>query len=126
MPYRGSAAVNDPLGELVPGRRNQDFFLNAKSQAWWWLRSKFEATYRAVAQGVKPEDPDSLISIPSDLPELNELLTEISQPVFKLNQVGKVQTDKHAGGRSPDRADALVIAFEPSTAWMTIWKKLAN
>ena len=126
MSYRGSAAVNDPTGELVTGRKNQDFFLNAKSQAWWWLRSKFEATYRAVVQGVKPPDPDALISIPSDLPELRELLAELSQPVFKLNQAGKVVVDKHAGGRSPDRADALVIAFEPSTQWLTIWTRLAR
>ncbi len=122
--FRGSAGVYDPDHEQTPGRKNVDFFLNAKSQAWWHLRTKFQATYRAVVQGVRPFDADALISIPAELPELNDLMVELSQPVFSLNQSGKIVIDKHAGGRSPDRADALMIAFQPGTAWFEMWMKL--
>jgi phage terminase large subunit len=122
--YRGSGAVCDPTGELVPGRKNEDFFLNAKAQAWWHVRRKFEATYRAVVLGQRPFDPDALISLPSDLPELNDLLVELSWPTFSLNQAGKVLIQKYDGGRSPDRADAVVIAFQPGTGWLEVWTKL--
>jgi phage terminase large subunit len=111
---------------MVSGRTNQDFFLNAKSQGWWWLRMKFQATYRAVVMGERPFDPEALISLPADLPELNELLVELSQPLFKLNQTGKVVIDKKAGGRSPDRADALMIAFQPATEWAAVWLAAAE
>ncbi len=122
--FRGSGAVYEPDDEQTPGRKNVDFFLNAKSQAWWHLRTKFLNTYRAVVQGQRPFDPDTLISLPAELPELNELLVKLSQPTFSLNQAGKIVIDKHAGGRSPDRADALMIAFQPGTGWLETWTKL--
>jgi hypothetical protein len=45
LPFRGSGAVNDPEGEDVRGRKNQDYFANAKAQAWWALRTRFQKTY---------------------------------------------------------------------------------
>src|SRR5665213_3060051 len=80
--FRGSGAVYDPEGETVPGRKNKGYFLNAKSQAWFHLRAKFLATYRAVVLGARPFDPEMLISIDPALPELPELLIELSQPTF--------------------------------------------
>jgi hypothetical protein len=77
-------------------------------------------------QGTRPFDADSLITIPADLPELSELLVELSLPTFTLNQTGKVVIDKKSGGRSPDRADALMIAFQPGTTWQDMWVKLAE
>lgn len=124
--YRGSGAVYDPEGELVTGRENQDYFLNMKAMAWWWVRMKVEATFRAVVLGRRPFDPEALISLPGDLPELGELLIELSQPTFTLNQTGKLVIDKNAGGRSPDRADAVVIAFEPGTQWAELWTRLGS
>lgn len=58
--------------------------------------------------------------------ELGKLLGELSQPTFTLNQTGKVVIDKHAGGRSPDRADALVIALQPGRTALEAWLKLAS
>jgi hypothetical protein len=48
----------------------------------------------------------------------------LTQPTFALNQSGKVVIDKHAGGRSPDRADAVTIAFQPSRSALEVWLKL--
>jgi phage terminase large subunit len=76
--FRGSGSVYDPTGETIPGRKNQDYFLSAKSQGWWHLRAKFNATFRAVVLGMRPFDPEMLISIDPNLPELSELLIELS------------------------------------------------
>lgn len=125
-PYNGGAAVYDSEGETVPGRKNRDTFLNRKAQSWWALRQRFQLTHRAVVGGVRPFDPDALISIDPALPELNELLAELSQPTFSLNGAGKMQIDKYGGGRSPDRADAVCIAFQPEISSLATWMKLAR
>jgi phage terminase large subunit len=109
--FRGSAAVFDPEGEDVKGRKNEDFFANMKAQAWWSLRTRFQKTYRAVQAG-KADDPDALISIPGDLPHRAKLCMELSQPTYSLNAVGKILVDKTPdGARSPNLGDAVMIRF---------------
>jgi hypothetical protein len=110
--FRGSAAPADPQGELIPGRTNADYFLNLKAMFWMALRERFRATYRAVAEGAAV-DPDSIISISQTLPELEQLLVELSMPTFSITAAGKVQIDKLAGGRSPNRSDAAMMCFAP-------------
>jgi len=110
-PFRGSGAVYDPDGSMVEGRLNKDYFANLKAQSWWALRLRFQATYRAVAEGM-PFDPDAIISISPDLPELTTLVTELSQPTYSLNATGKVLVDKTPeGAMSPNLADAVMIAY---------------
>lgn len=110
-PFRGSAAVNNPESEDVKGRKNQDFFLNLKAQSWWALRIRFQQTFRAVVEGVEVA-ADSIISIPSDLPNRTRLCAELSQPTYSINTIGKVVIDKApAGARSPNLADAVMIRF---------------
>jgi hypothetical protein len=123
-PFRGSGAAHDPEGEMVPKRKNKDFFLNAKAQAWWSLRMRFQETYRAVVEGM-PYDPDAIISIRSDLPELSALIMELSQPTYTINGVGKVQIDKKPDGtKSPNLADAVMIAYQPAARSLDIWSRL--
>lgn len=112
-PFRGSAAVDDPEGEMVPKRKNKDYFANLKAQSWWALRQRFQATHRAVVEGM-PCSPDELISIDPNLPELITLTMELSQPTYSINTVGKILIDKQPDGtRSPNLADAVMIAFQP-------------
>jgi hypothetical protein len=112
--YRGSAAALDPDGEMVPGRRNADFFANLKAQSWWSLRQRFQATHRAIAEGGQ-FDADELISIAPDLEELPQLLQELSQPTYSINGAGKIVIDKApAGFKSPNLADAVCMVFAPS------------
>jgi phage terminase large subunit len=114
-PYRGSAAVEDPTGEMIPGRTNADFFANLKAQSWWALRMRFQATHRAIAEG-RAADPDAIISLAPHLAELAQLLQELSQPTYSINAAGKVVIDKTPPGcRSPNLADAVCIAFSPAT-----------
>ena len=119
--FRGSGEVIDPDKDPFlrngqargsgKGRTNFDFFANRKAQAWWALRTRFQITYRAVVEGAE-FDPADIISIPKELPELGKLAIELSQPTYSQNNVGKIVIDKIAeGGLSPNRADAVMIAY---------------
>lgn len=121
LPFRGSGEVLDKEADPFQNdenrddnkktRTNDDFFANAKAQMWWALRTRFKRTYRAVILGL-PYDPDEIISIPSSLPEYRRLLVELSQPTYRQNDVGKIVIVKTPEGtRSPNLADAVMIAF---------------
>jgi hypothetical protein len=111
--FRGSSGVHDPDGSLVEGRLNRDYFANLKSQSWWSLRLKFQMTARAVLDGL-PYNADEIISIDPDLEELNALVSELVQPTYSVNAVGKIVVDKTPeGAMSPNLADAVMIAYSP-------------
>jgi phage terminase large subunit len=118
--FRGSGGVHLPEGEDVKGRKNQDYFANAKAQAWWALRTRFQKTYRWIRDG-EVSSFDDIISLPKDVPNLMKLVSELSQPVYHVSLVGKIVVDKAPDGvRSPNLADALMIRFAPGTAPMKI------
>jgi phage terminase large subunit len=123
--FRGSGAVVDPDAPIPSAtrdprdkndRKNADYFANAKAQAWWNLRVRFQRTHRAVTEGAQ-FDPDELISIAPDLPELHALTVELSQPTWSKNGAGKILIDKAPNGsKSPNRADAVMILYSPQPA----------
>lgn len=126
QPFRGSGPVHDPEGQMVKERLNKDFFANAKAQSWWALRMRFQATYRAVVEGMS-FDPDEIISLDSSLKELSLLTMELSQPTYTINAVGKVVIDKAPDGtKSPNLADAVMICYQPASRAIDIWKRLAG
>lgn len=111
--YRGSSSPMFPE-RIVPGtnRTNEDFYLNRKAQAWWTMRFRFQQSYRA-AKGEK-YDPENIISIARDIPELQRLLSELSQATVKETANGKLQIEKTPdGAMSPNLGDACVMAFAP-------------
>ncbi len=121
--FRGSGAVVDPDGnpflssgefkDKEKGRTNDDFFANAKAQGWWFLRRRFQMTYRAVVEQL-PFNPDDIISISSSILEHRKLMTELSQPTYTENNVGKILVDKMPEGtRSPNLADCVMICYAP-------------
>jgi len=114
--FRGSDAVSNPDENINAGsddgRRNRDYFANAKAQFWWGLRKRFEATHKAVTGGDATFNPDELISLSSGLPLLAELTTELSQPSYKFNGAGKMVINKAPDGvASPNLADAIMMCF---------------
>jgi phage terminase large subunit len=114
--FRGSSAVFDPEASLVEGRLNKDYFANLKAQSWWALRLRFQNTFRAVVEAMA-FDQDSIISIDADLEELTNLVSELSQPTYSINQVGKVVVDKTPeGAQSPNLADSVMINYSPFRA----------
>jgi hypothetical protein len=108
-PFRGSGAVWNPEGEMVAKRLNKDYFQNAKAQAWWALRLRFEKTHRAVVEGL-PYEPDDIISISPQLGELTPLTMELSQPTYSVNQVGKI----------------VMIAYQPASRSLDLWMRLGQ
>lgn len=123
-PFRGSGPVWDPEGEMVKSRKNKDYFANYKAQAWWALRLRFQATHRAVVEKL-PFNPDDIISIDPKLDELAQLSMELSQPTWSLNPVGKIVINKQPDGTlSPNRADAVMIAYQPAPRALDVWARL--
>lgn len=125
-PFRGSGAIHDPEGEIVEKRQNKDFFANLKAQSWWWLRLRFQETFRAL-EG-RDYDPEFIISLSSediDPKELALLTTELSQPTYTKNGSGKILVNKQPdGASSPNRADSVMICFNPQVANLNVWDKL--
>lgn len=101
-------------------RLNEDYYHNAKAQAWFSLRYRFQRTHRAVAMAKAGQDwrsayhADDLISLASGMRELSKLTQELSQATYTQSTAGKMLIDKAPdGARSPNHADAVVIRFAP-------------
>lgn len=97
--------------------KNEDFFSNLKAQAWWSVADRFRNTFNAVTKGMEFE-PDELISISSDMPNLDNLITELSTPHKHYDKVGKVKVESKddlakRDIASPNDADAFIMAFAP-------------
>lgn len=124
-PFHGSGKVVNPTDDpfkksdeinrsIDKGRTNQDFFENYKAQSWWALRKRFQFTYRAVVEKL-PVNPDDIISISSNLSNLNKLIVELSQPLFGESKSGKMLIKKTPdGSKSPNNADTVMMLFAPS------------
>ena len=60
-----------------------------------------------------------------DKNEMNQLIMELSQPTYMKNGVGKLLVNKQPDGAvSPNRADSVMICFNPAISSMLIWDKL--
>lgn len=111
IPFRGSGKVYQPERELIKGRKNIDMFYNAKAQAWWQLRLRFQETYRAVVEKID-YNPEMIISIDSKISQLTKITSELSQPTYKFSDNGKMLINKKPDGtKSPNIADAIMIVF---------------
>jgi len=113
--FRGSDGVTDPKQFVDEGdqygRKNVDYFANAKAQWWWSLRKRFKCTHDAVVNN-KAFDPDELISISSTLKDLAKLTSELSQPTYSFNGAGKMVINKSPDGtRSPNMADSVMMCY---------------
>lgn len=106
----------DPDGESSEdGVTNKDFFENLKAQEWWKLADRFRNTYNAVVKGYEFQEYE-LISISSDMPNLANLITELSTPRRKFSKSGKVMVEskedlKKREVESPNDADAFIEAY---------------
>lgn len=124
--YRGSNEVEDKktkyeglqsLGSKDKPKTNGDTFYNKRAQYYMKLAQRFYNTYRAV---VKKEyvDPDTTISISSDIELIDKLRSEVCRIPRKANGAGKIQLmskkemkDKYDID-SPGMADCLAMGEE--------------
>lgn len=107
----------DP-GEIV--RLNGDYFENAKAQAWFDLRARFQRTARAIEMHAKGEDwraayaVDDLIFLNPKMPELSRVTQQLSQPTFTQAKSGKMMIDKVPNGaKSPNHGDSVMMRLAP-------------
>lgn len=110
------AGVVDMLGERgyydtginVSDRpRDLERFSNLRAELWWNLRDRLDPD---------PERNPNPIGLPPD----DELLADLAGVIYKFNSRGQVQIEqkedmKKRLGRSPDRADAVVLAVAPTS-----------
>ena len=100
--------------------KNKDFFVNVKAQKWWAVANRFMMTYNAITKGHHIDEGD-IISISSNMPNLQNLVTELSTPRKDYDKSGKVKVEskddlKKRDVPSPNDADAFIMGAEPSRA----------
>lgn len=113
----GSRDLVSADDEYMPGVKHKDHFSNAKSQAWWLVADRFRNTFDALRNGTEYPD-DQLISLSSDIHDLDQLIAELGQPQKDIDNNGRVSVEskkklRERGVPSPDRADAFIMAFAP-------------
>ena len=118
--WNASKGPLNPKAHVIRGDRdspkNVDYFLSLKSQGYWKLRERFEKTYKVLEQGASyPED--ELISLDSTIPNIHEIVKELSQPTYSTNGAGKIVIDKKPeGSKSPNNADSIMMNYWPITS----------
>lgn len=96
--------------------KNGDVFFGMKDQGWTKLADRFRKTWRMINEGVVYPF-DELISLPSDLEHLDQIKKELSQATMGLSTGSHKSrvNKKPKGTKSPNQADAIVMAFWPAT-----------
>jgi len=128
--FNAGGAIWRPEAVYSQGTKNKDMFSNIKAQAWWLLADRFRNTFNAIRNGQVFKD-DELISLSSDTPHLSTIIDELSTPKRDYDQNGrvKVESKKDLAKRevkSPNLADAVVMAFAPGQKHMSISDEAVN
>jgi phage terminase large subunit len=125
--FRGSESPDNPTQLYMPavkgkkeikGKTNKDTFVNKRAQYYTYLADRFYNAYQAVEKG-KYIDPDTLISISSDIECIDELRAEICKIPRKDTGNGKIQilskvdmAKKPYELPSPNLADSLMMSLD--------------
>lgn len=117
--FHAGESVKDPDAEYAHKITNKDKFENRKAQAWQSVADRFRNTYNAIVKGKKYE-PDQLISLSSDLPELEALKKELATPYREKSGRDKDMVEKKSSIKkrlkteeSPDLADSFIMGACP-------------
>lgn len=135
--FNAGGAVFKPLRIYAPPKiTHGDLFSNAKAQAWWLLADRFKITYQVITAllngtPIPKYNKDDLISISSDIPNLEKLKMELSTPRRDFDKHGKVKVETKEdmakrGVPSPNIADAFVMSFVEVKRGLNITSNLAG
>ena len=129
-PFRGGSGVEDAEKVYAPDSiarnkmRNKDLFKNKRAQYYWRLRERFFNTYRAIKRGEKIS-PEKVISLPGDLPYLQQLRAELCRIPLKPTANGQIQIMakdemRKIGIPSPNLADSLMMTMHEPRIRQTV------
>ena len=115
--FNAGGEVIKPDEEYSPGITNKKKFENLKAQAWRDVADRFRNTFNAVNKGMK-FDPSQLISISSEIDNLEELKTELCEPHKDYSKRGldMVESKKDVKKRlekSHDLSDSFIMGACP-------------
>ena len=126
--FKGSEAVDWPdvvyegeLSDRSKRKTHKETWKNKRAQKAGLLADRFFKTYLAVEKGIWT-DPDEMISISSNIEELEELRAETCRIPKKPNNNGlfqlytKEEMKNKFKIKSPNRFDSLYMAFEDTTS----------
>ncbi len=115
--WNAGASPQEPEKNIIKGDaespKNKDYFENLSIQAYHLLAQRFYKTYLAVTKG-REYPHDELISISSDIEQLDEIVIELSQATQTFSKKGKKMLQKTPeGGKSPNLADCIKMCYCP-------------
>jgi phage terminase large subunit len=122
--FKGSEGADEPDRYYMPNendtkqnsKTNKDTFKNKRAQYYVALKDRFFNTYRSVVKG-QYVDHDTMISISSTIPKLNEIRAEVCKiPEKPGGSNGRIQILSKEEMRkmeikSPNMADAMMMAM---------------
>lgn len=111
--FNAGDAVYKPEKEYSPKITNKHKFENLKAQAWQDVADRLRNTFNAVNKGMK-FDPSDMISISSEIKEIEALKTELCSPHKDYSKRGldMIESKKDMakrGIKSPNKADAFIM-----------------
>lgn len=119
--FNAGDAVAKPDSDYSPNITNKQKFENRKAQAWQDVADRFRNTFNAVTKGRK-YPADQLISISSEIDNIEELKTELATPHRDYSKRGldmvesKKDIKKRLDGKSHDLADSFIMGACPHLA----------
>tara|TARA_R110002020_G_scaffold258448_1_gene472258 strand:+ start:8 stop:1363 length:1356 start_codon:yes stop_codon:yes gene_type:complete len=111
--FNAGDAVYKPDKEYSPKITNKQKFENLKAQAWQDVADRLRNTFNAINKGMM-FDPSDMISISSEIKDLEALKTELCSPHKDYSKRGldMVESKKDMakrGIKSPNKADAFIM-----------------
>lgn len=127
--FAGGAVMKPDSDYARTGVKNKDMFANIKAQAWWLVADRLKNTYNAVRNG-QVFEVDEMIFIDSSMPNVDQLIDELSTPKRDFDNAGRVKVESKADLKkreiaSPNLADAFIMAFLPVSG-AALWAKLGS
>jgi phage terminase large subunit len=125
--FKGSEGVDNPRATFQSdgargrdrNRTNAEALKNKRSQYYWALRDRFFNTYQAVVHK-KYIDPDKMISLSSEIENMEQLRSEVCRIPLKPNGNGVIQimTKQEMAKKplcipSPNMSDVLMMLMVP-------------
>ena len=109
-PLEGSGKKSDAYYDELDSSA-EDIFLNARAEWWWLAARRFERTHQHM-MSIRTYPESELICLERD----DELLAQLCAPRMIRTENGKIKCEskdsmKKRGVVSPDKADALVMAY---------------